>query len=97
MSTINKIKFAQEVKDKGVECEECHVAPPSPFLLSYHFNPFGTHVTSECGWWLRVSHHWELGYHGERREVDDTINLILCPSCKDTHNKRMDELLGDII
>lgn len=65
--------------------------------VSYSFNPFSTQMTSDAGWWIRVDHHWELGYHGVRREQFDTVAAILCPECREKHNNDMVKFLEEVL
>lgn len=90
-----KVQFSQETRDKGHECKKCHISPPDNLQVKYHFNAFGTHLNSGSGWWIRVDHHWEIGYHGERREKFDTVASILCPKCTKEHNSVISKLFEE--
>ena len=54
-----------------------------------------THMHSEDGWWLRLSHHFDYTMEGRER-LPDTVGELLCPKCCKEHDKRMAEFIGDL-
>ena len=88
----NKVKIAPELKGT-LKCRMC-LSKEVPSKWSYHFNNYGTHLHSPCGWWLRVSHNWSWDEpHGKLKSGFDTVSELLCPDCLLEHNENIKELL----
>ena len=82
----------EEINIKRADIGDCRDCKKSPHDVKFKgiFNKFGTHLKSDCGWWLRIDHHHDYRMEGVFREPD-TVGDLLCPPCLDLHNERMRE------
>lgn len=89
--------MTEQINMRRSDIGDCRGCKASSEGVSFKgiFNQYGTHLKSDCGWWLRLSHNYDYTINGKERKPD-SVGDLFCPPCLDAHNKGISDLIGDL-